>query len=281
LIEESEPPKLSQQLPHVGQETRGGGGRSLTPWLELGAGSSVNQQPRWLRYRVAQASSPLGFPLTVPLRALASGNQFLTGLTVNNMKLKTIKLSTLGLLPVTLFILAGCASTPEVDKTTTVAFKEGVPGGTLVQSYETTAKVTAIDPATRMVTLIAPDNSRCTFKAGPKVMLDQIKLNEEVKVAVVRELVVFMNRNDLPAASGATAIARAIPGTKPGVLTAESVDTTAVVTALDLPKYEATLKLSDGRSENFKIRADVDLSKIPLGAEVYIRTSAAVAIREK
>jgi hypothetical protein len=34
-------------------------GRRLMPWLEDEAGSFVNQQPGWLRYPVAQASSLL------------------------------------------------------------------------------------------------------------------------------------------------------------------------------------------------------------------------------
>jgi len=71
------------------------------------------------------------------------------------MKPDLIKLSTLALLPVAWLILTGCSATTKVDKTTTTAFKEGVPGGVLAQTYQTTATVTAIDPATRQVTLVA------------------------------------------------------------------------------------------------------------------------------
>jgi carbon monoxide dehydrogenase subunit G len=194
------------------------------------------------------------------------------------MKPDLIKLSTLALLPVAWLILTGCSATTTVDKTTTTAFKEGVPGGTLTQTYQTTATVTAIDPATRQVTLVAPDGSQNTFKAGPKVVLDQIKVGDEVKVTVARELVVYLNPNDVPARTSPAAMVRATPGVRPGVLMADTVELTATVEAVDLPKHEATLHISDGRSGTFKVRQDVDLTQVKPGAKVFIRTRAAAAI---
>jgi carbon monoxide dehydrogenase subunit G len=194
------------------------------------------------------------------------------------MKPDLIKLSTLALLPVAWLILTGCSATTKVDKTTTTAFKEGVPGGTLAQTYQTTASVTAITPATRQVTLVAPDGSQNTFKAGPKVVLDQIKAGDEVKVTVARELVVYLNPNDVPAMTSPAAIVRATPGVRPGVLMADTVELTATVEAVDLPKHEATLHISDGRSGTFKVRKDVDLTQVKPGAKVFIRTQAAAAI---
>ena len=194
------------------------------------------------------------------------------------MKPDIIKLSTLALLPVAWLILTGCSSTTKVDKTTTTAFKEGVPGGTLTQTYQTTATVTAIDPATRQVTLVAPDSSQNTFKAGPKVVLDQIKAGDEVKVTVARELVVYLNPNDVPATTSPAAMVRATPGVRPGVLMADTVELTAKVESVDLPKHEATLHISDGRSGTFKVRKDVDLTLVKPGAKVFIRTRAAAAI---
>jgi carbon monoxide dehydrogenase subunit G len=194
------------------------------------------------------------------------------------MKPDLIKLSTLALLPVAWLILTGCSATTTVDKTTTTAFKEGVSGGTLTQTYQTTATVAAIDPATRQVTLVAPDGSQNTFKAGPKVVLDQIKVGDEVKVTVARELVVYLNPNDVPARTSPAAMVRATPGVRPGVLMADTVELTATVEAVDLPKHEATLHISDGRSGTFKVRQDVDLTQVKPGAKVFIRTRAAAAI---
>jgi carbon monoxide dehydrogenase subunit G len=194
------------------------------------------------------------------------------------MKSDLINFSTLALLPVTWLILTGCSSTTPVDKTTTTTFKEGVPGGTLTQTYQTTATVTAIDPATRQVTLTAPDASQNIFKAGPKVALDQIKAGDQVNVTVARELAVYLNPNDVPATTSPAAVVRATPGVRPGVLTADTVELTATVEAVDVAKREATLHISDGRSGTFKVRQDVDLAQVKPGAKVFIRITAAAAI---
>jgi len=191
------------------------------------------------------------------------------------MNLNLLKMAGLALVPVAWLIVAGCAST---GKTTTVAFKTGVPGGTIVQTYQTTATVAAIDPATRQVTFVAPDGSRNTFTAGPKMMLDQIKSGDTVKVTVARELVVFMNENDMPPVPPVTETVRSAPGVEPGVLTSAPVKLTGTVTAVDLPKREVTLKISDGRTGTFKIRKDVELAPVKLGTEVFIRTTTAAAI---
>src|SRR5208282_1074557 len=118
-------------------------------------------------------------------RALASANRPATHLNPN-MKSDLIKLSTLALLSVASLLLTGCSSATRVDKATTTTFKTGVPGGTLTQTYQATATVKAIDSINRQVTLAAPDGSQNTFTAGPKVVLDQIKAGDEVKVTVAR-----------------------------------------------------------------------------------------------
>ncbi len=194
------------------------------------------------------------------------------------MKPDLIKLATRALLPAAWLILAGCSSAPTVDKITTTAYKEGVPGGALSQTYQTTATVSAIDPVTRQVTLVAPDASQNTFLAGPEFALDQIRAGDEVKVAVARELVMYMNPENVPPTTNPADLVSATPGVRPGVLMADPVELTATVEAVDLAKHEATLQISDGRHGTFKIRPDVDLTSVKPGAKVFIRTTTAVAI---
>jgi Cu/Ag efflux protein CusF len=194
------------------------------------------------------------------------------------MKSDLLKLSTLALLPTVWLMGTGCSSPPRVDKTTTTTFKQGAPGGTLTQTYQADAKITAINPVTRQVTLTGPDGSENTFMAGPKVALDQIKAGDEVKVTMARELSMYLNTNDVPATPGPAAMVRATPGVQPGVLTADPVELTATVEAVDLPKHEATLHISDGRTGTFKVRPDVDLAQVKPGAKVFIRITAAAAV---
>lgn len=194
------------------------------------------------------------------------------------MKFNIQNLAALAILPAAMLVFSGCASTAQTDKTTTKVFKSGVPGGTILQTYQTTATVTAVDPATRQVALIAPDGSQSTFIAGPKIVLDQIKSGETVKVTVARELVIYMSENEAPPAPSVADVVRSAPGVKPGVLMSAPVKLTANVAAVDLPKREVTLNISDGRTGTFKIRKDIDLAAVKLGTEVFIRTTTAAAI---
>ena len=47
-----------------------------------------------------------------------------------------------------------------------VAAQKGAPGGHIVETYQLTATVTAVDPATRKVTLVTPAGRETVFKAG-------------------------------------------------------------------------------------------------------------------
>ena len=162
----------------------------------------------------------------------------------------------------------------------TAAFQEGVPGGVMVGTYQTTVTVTAIDAAGRKVTLVSPDGTKTTFKAGPEVInFDQIRIGDQVKATVVEQLVVFVRKNGMPPSDGqATAVALAPKGAKPGVLMADTVEVTAKVKSIDLKRHKATLQFPDGKSKSFAVRPDVDLTKVKLGEEVVIRTTEALAI---
>jgi len=193
----------------------------------------------------------------------------------------TLKLAALALLPSAICILTACESdAPKGERTTIVAAKEGVPGGVIVETYKTTATVTAVNASTRKVTLVAPDGAKTDFKAGPEVVnFDQIRVGDQVKVTVAEQLVVFLRKNGEPASDGrVTAVALAPKGAKPGVLMADTVEVTAKVKSIDLKHHKATLLFPDGKSRTFAARKDVDLTKVSIGEDVVIRTTEAIAI---
>jgi ABC-type transport system substrate-binding protein len=191
------------------------------------------------------------------------------------MKLTVLKTAALALLFVTLLVAAGCAAN---GKNTVVAYKKGVPGGVMMQTYQTTATITTIDPATRQVTFVAPDGTSNTFTAGPKMLLDQVKAGDAVKITVARGLVAYLKADEIPLAPAVAEVVQAAPGVEPGVLTSAPVKLTALVTQVDLPKREVTLNISDGRVGTFKMRQDVNLAEVKLGSEVFIRITTAAAI---
>ena len=137
-----------------------------------------------------------------------------------------------------------------------------------------------MDAASRKVTIVTPDGTKTTFKAGPEVVnFAQIQVGDQVKATWAEQLVVFVRKNGDPANDGtAAAVALAPVGAKPGAVMANTEEVTAKVEAIDLAHHKATLRFPDGKTKTFKVRPDVDLTKAKLGDEVTFRTTEALAI---
>jgi hypothetical protein len=161
-----------------------------------------------------------------------------------------------------------------------VATQPGVAGGMIAETYTETATVTALDKATRKVTLTGKDGAKVTFKAGPEVAnFDQIKVGDVVKATVASELVVFVRKPGAPSTDGAAGVVAAAPlGEKPGVVVAGTEELTAKVKSIDAKHRQATLVLADGTTKTIPVRKDVDLTKYAAGDEVVFRVTEAMAI---
>ncbi len=182
---------------------------------------------------------------------------------------------------VALLLLVSCASKPEDERNTSTAYRQGVPGGTWVESYKVPVTVAAVDRATRKVTLVASDSSRNTFTAGSDFKgFDQLQVGEQFQAAVARELVVFLRQQqDLPPQADLSAAKELIKeGENSGVLKADTVERTAKVTAISPNQGQATLQFADGTTRNVTVRRDVNLWNFKVGGEVVIRTRSAVVL---
>jgi translation elongation factor P/translation initiation factor 5A len=194
--------------------------------------------------------------------------------------MKTEILIALALMPAATLLVTSCSSTPKGERATVVAAVAGVPGGVAVETYQVTATVTAVDPATRKVTLVTPDGKKTVFKAGPEVVnFPQIRVGDQVKAKLTEELVVFMATDAPPQAQGAAGVVALAPvGAKPGAFVADTAQVKARVTAIDLKKHKATLLFPDGSTKKVAVRKDVDLTQRSVGEEVVIRTTETLAI---
>jgi len=79
------------------------------------------------------------------------------------------------------------------DEATAVALapKGAKPGGIVANTQTITAKVTALDHKTRMVTLTGPEGNSMTFKASPEIKrLDEIKVGDTVSIRYTEALMV-------------------------------------------------------------------------------------------
>jgi hypothetical protein len=196
------------------------------------------------------------------------------------MKLRPIQFIFLAFSAAAALMLGSCASKPEDEKNISTTYREGVPGGTWLESYKIPLTVAAIDPASRTLTLVAADNSRNTFTAGPDFKgFDKLKVGDQVQAAVAKELVIFLRQHGLPPEADTSAAKALIKdGDQSGVLKADPAEKTAKVTALDRSQGQATLQFADGTTRNVSVRRDVNLWKYKPGEEVVIRTRSAVVL---
>ena len=97
-------------------------------------------------------------------------------------------------LAVTALALAACSSTSSTpaslgETTRSTIYKEGVPGGVLVETTKLKATVVAIDKTERTVTLAVEDGRQKSIKCGPEVInFDQIHIGDHVKATITSEL---------------------------------------------------------------------------------------------
>jgi len=199
------------------------------------------------------------------------------------MKTNTLILTTLALVPTALFTLTSCSSThqpPPPVGSATFIYAKGAPGGVIVQTFKTTATVTAIDKAKRKATLLASDGRKFIVKVGPEaVNFDQVRVGDQVTATVTQRIVVSLGKEGATSDDGTAAVVAMAPkGDQPGALVAESTQMSAKVIAIDFEKRTATLRFEDGNIETFKVYENVNLSRRKVGEKVVFRVTEMIAI---
>ncbi len=156
------------------------------------------------------------------------------------------------------------------------------PSGGVAQTVEMQATVTAIDQATRMVTLKGPDGKETTIHVDERARnLGQVKVGDVVKVAYTEALAWKLSKSKKmqPTAEVEEAAARAKAGEKPGGGAARRVTITAQIEAIDLDKGTVTLKGPQGNSRTIKARNPDNLKKVKVGDLIDITYTEAVALQ--
>jgi hypothetical protein len=181
------------------------------------------------------------------------------------------------LLSAAMFTFTSCSTTMEGEED--VAILETKDGAMVVETLTTTATVTAIDASKRKVTLTTPDGKKNTFKAGKNVNLGQLQVGDRITASVTEEVAVFLRKPGTPTSAGAgAAVAVAARGNEADVLTAETQEVTAKVTALDAKHHKVTLQFADGTTKTLKVGKKVNLADVKVGEDVTAQVAEAVAI---
>lgn len=187
-------------------------------------------------------------------------------------------------LPLAAALLVGCQHqsdqplNTEYDRSESV--DKGVPGGAITETEELQATVSAIDAAKRSFTLKDDQGNSRTVQAPPEMRnFNQLKVGDRVKAVVVMERVVYLRKPGEAAVDGAAGmVATARLGEKPAMVSADTIEITAVVKSIDTAQRTASLQLADGSLHTVKVRPDVEMKREYIGRQVVLRITSAVAI---
>jgi len=163
----------------------------------------------------------------------------------------------------------------------TNAAMESSPGRVAAaQTLHVTATITAIDGATREVTLKGPKGNEVTVVAGPQVQnFAQMKIGDKVDVEYIQAVTVELKKG------GGMAVARgeragmqsAEPGTKPAAMGGRQVTVVADVVAVDPAMQSVTLRGPE-RTVDVKVADPEQFKLIAKGDQVQATYTQTVAI---
>jgi hypothetical protein len=142
------------------------------------------------------------------------------------------------------------------------------------------AVVTAIDAATRTVTLRGPQGNSFSVVAGPEVRnFAQIKVGDELVVRHVEALSLELRKGaaGLRERVDSESAARAAPGAKPGVSTVQTVTVTANVIAVN-PRTQTVTLRGPQRIVDLRVPDPEQFKLIAVGDQVVARFMDATAI---
>ena len=179
----------------------------------------------------------------------------------------------------TLFLVSCSPVYSPLNKTPGAMYKKGVVGGTVIDSYQLTGTVTAIDVTARTLSLVAKDGQKATVKCDSNVAnFDHLQAGDIVTAIVMDELkMAFADTNAPPDSTTKSAESLRRP-TEPGELVAVTQCYTATIQAINVDRNEATLSFPDGTRRKFEVRKDVDLWRQKIGDRVAFQVTIGTAV---
>lgn len=162
-----------------------------------------------------------------------------------------------------------------------VAVVSSQPGkASITEAVEITATVTAIDKATRLVTLKGPQGKFMDVVAGEEVRnFDQIKVGDMVAVRYLQALEMELKKGGgLRQHSEKESMARAKPGEKPAAAVGRQVTIVADVIGVDPEKKIVTLKGPKGRIVDLEVRNPDHFKVVQKGDQVEAVYTEALAL---
>ena len=141
------------------------------------------------------------------------------------------------------------------------------------------AKVKAVDPATRMLTVDGPRGEQ-TFKVSSDVKrLDEVAPGDTIALTVTQNLVLqALKKGETVERSGGLTAETAGKDEAPGARMASQMRGTVTVVAVDKPTRIAVLEGSDGTLYKVKAGKDINLDKVKSGTKLMAIYGESMAV---
>ena len=154
---------------------------------------------------------------------------------------------------------------------------------TLGTSVHAVGTITAIDMATRHVTLRNQEGEVETFAVGKSVRLERAKVGDQVQLDYTVAVAVSLKKGGGAARerTESASSSRNPPSAAPGMQAVSRTTIVADVMDVDMATQMLRLKLPDGRVEDVKVRDAKALADVKVGDQVIADTTEAVALTLK
>jgi len=152
--------------------------------------------------------------------------------------------------------------------------------GVAVQTIKGTATITAVDKATRDITLKGPQGREMTITAGPDVKnFDQLKVGDQVDMQYVEALTLQLRKqgDKVVAKTEKTDAVGAKKGETPGGAVGRQVTVVANVVAVDPAKQVVTLK-GPNQTVDLRVKDPAQFKNIAVGDQVEATFTQAFAV---
>ena len=173
--------------------------------------------------------------------------------------------------------LGACASGPDaVEQEQVYQTSDGV---AVVDTVTMVATVTAVDVASRKVTLTSPDGKSGTFKATKGVDVSAFVVGEQIAVQMTDAVAIEIRDDGTPASdTAAVQLAAAVGGQAGAVFEGEAIEMAARVVAIDAQARKVTFQFADGSTKSLKADKKADLSGLAVGDTVIVEFADALVI---
>jgi hypothetical protein len=143
-----------------------------------------------------------------------------------------------------------------------------------------TVTVTAVDLATRVVTVRGEDGVTMQRTAAPDVDLTRLDVGDRITVKQIASVAVAITPRvrATPPAERTVVVETAAPGEKPARVTVETEEIDATVASIDHATHTATLRNPDGTTRTVEVDPRVDLEEVDVGDQVKLRLTKALVL---